>query len=324
MNTFDEKVRSVTGGALRANGINTFQVNVGLVCNLECVHCHVNSSPRRKEIMPWETMEHILSAAERARPEWIDITGGAPEMNPHFRRFVDASRDMDIRVMVRTNLTIMLEPGYEDLPGYFKDRRVTLVASLPCYLEENVDRQRGGGVYKGSVEAIRRLNAIGYGIDPDLPLNLVYNPLGPSLPPSQPALEADYRRELLDRYGIHFTHLHTITNMPIGRFKVDLKKAGRDREYMNTLVDAFNPETLEGLMCRRQISIDWNGDLYDCDFNLAIRLRMNHGAPNHISRFDEYLTARREIVTGEHCFGCTAGCGSSCGGALVTPEAAGV
>jgi len=315
-NDFDRRVEEATGGPLVSEHIRIIQVNVGLVCNIACEHCHVASSPRRTEAMSWETMAHVLRVAGEVDAELIDITGGAPEMNPHFERFVAEARAKGFPVQVRTNLTILLEAGYEHTAQFLADNRVKLVASLPCYLEENVDGQRGEGVYRGSIEAIRRLNALGYGIDAGLPLELVYNPIGPHLPPDQSALEADYRRELREQHGIEFTNLITITNMAIGRYLSRLKKDRRADEYRELLRTNFNPATVAPLMCRHQIDINWDGDIFDCDFNLALRMPVNHGLPSNIRDFDPALHAR-PIVTGEHCFGCTAGCGSSCGGALV-------
>ncbi len=316
---FDQRVAAAQGGPLHASDVDTFQINVGLTCNLQCNHCHVASGPTRTEQMSWETMELILSAAHRARPRLVDITGGAPELNPHFRRFVSALCDEGFRVMVRTNLTILLEPGYDQLAPFMAERRVALVASLPCYLEQNVDAQRGPGVYRQSIAALRMLNHLGYALRDDLPLDLIYNPLGPALPPSQRSLEEDYRRQLHERHGIRFTRLHTLTNMPIGRFWSDLRLHRQEQEYQRALQEAFNPATLPGLMCRHQISVDWNGTVYDCDFNLALKLPVDHGAPRHIRDFDADALRARRITTGRHCFGCTAGCGSSCGGALVEP-----
>ena len=316
-NAFDRRAAEATGGGdLRGASIRTVQVNIGLRCNLACHHCHVESSPKRTEEMDWPTMEQVLQAARDAGAAVLDITGGAPEMHPHFRRFVEAGRAQGLAVMVRTNLTVLLEDGYADLPEFFRSHRVHLVASLPCYLEANVDRQRGKGVYHESVEAVRRLNDVGYGIDAGLPLDLVYNPGGASLPPPQAALEADYRRELDSRFGIRFTRLLTIANMPIGRFLHDLERQGKADGYMRKLVDAFNPATVDGLMCRHQLHVGWDGTLYDCDFNFALGLPVNPDAPGHISRFDPASFAGRRIATGDHCFGCTAGAGSSCGGAL--------
>jgi radical SAM/Cys-rich protein len=237
-------------------------------------------------------------------------------MNPNFRRFVLALKEMGPAVQVRTNLTILLEPGMEEMAPFLRDNEVRLVASLPCYLEENVRAQRGPEVYERSVEAIRMLNGLGYGREPRLPLNLVYNPGGPKLPPPQVELEQDYRRELDERFGIFFSSLLTITNMPIGRFGAQLKSQGTRADYMNLLRESFNPSTAESIMCRRQLSVAWDGTLYDCDFNLALGMPVDHGAPNHIRNFRASDLERRRIVTGEHCFGCTAGAGSSCGGAL--------
>ncbi|MGD8413603.1 MAG: arsenosugar biosynthesis radical SAM protein ArsS [Candidatus Latescibacterota bacterium] len=316
MNEFDSKIIQSTGKPLQAERISIVQVNVGLRCNQKCVHCHVAASPKRREEMSWETMEAVLRVARGIECEQLDITGGAPEINPHFRRFVREARDAELSVQVRTNLTIHLEPGYEDLGAFLAKRKVKLVASLPCYLEENVDRQRGEGVYRGSVEAIRKLNGLGFGREDALALDLVYNPVGPQLPPDQESLEADYRRELRARHGIEFTRLITITNMPIGRFMGELKSRNRAESYKQLLRESFNASTVDGLMCRHQINVDWEGNMYDCDFNLALRLKVNHGMPAHIEDFDPRLH-RRIIETGVHCFGCTAGRGSSCGGALV-------
>jgi radical SAM/Cys-rich protein len=247
----------------------------------------------------------------------VDLTGGAPELNPHFRRFVGALCHEGHTVQVRTNLTVLQEPGMEEMPEFFRENWVHLVASLPCYLKENVCAQRGERVYEKSIAAIRRLNALGYGFHPDLPLNLVYNPGGPFLPPPQSALEEDYRQELGNRFGITFTRLLTITNMPLGRFQIELDRKNQKQYYLQLLRRSFNPKTMDGLMCRYQISIGWDGTLYDCDFNMALRLPVNHGAPDHIRSFRREDLVKRRIVTGEHCFGCTAGAGSSCGGALV-------
>ena len=319
--SFKETVAAHAGGLLCGRGIETIQVNVGLRCDLACRHCHVESSPIRTEEMSHETMELVLAAVGRAGVGTVDITGGAPELHPHLRWFIESLRALGCGVIVRTNLSVLLLPGIETLPTFFRDHRVELVASLPCYSEQNVDRQRGGGTYEKSIEAIRRLNALGYGVEPAYPLHLVYNPVGATLPPPQAALEADYRRELRERFGISFTRLLTITNMPIGRFRHDLRREGREAGYLDLLRAAFNARTLEGLMCRHQISVGWDGRLYDCDFNLALRMPVNHSGPEHIRAFDAAVLARRRIVTGEHCFGCTAGCGSSCGGALVEGNA---
>ena len=314
--TFDRRVIEAEGKPLDAMTIDTVQVNVGLRCNLACHHCHVESGPNRTEEMTWETMEFVLRAARECGARTIDITGGAPEMHPRFRDFVLAARALGASVMVRTNLTILLEPGYEDLPEFFRAHKIHLVASLPCYLENNVDKQRGRGVYKGSIEAIQRLNALGYGIEKDLPLDLVFNPGGPSLPPAQKALEGDYHRELSSRFGIQFTRLITITNIPIGRFLHDLARQGRDQAYMELLKNTFNPNTLAGLMCRHQLHVGHDGILYDCDFNYALGMSVQGAGGSHIRDFDTRRYVARRVVTAEHCFACTAGSGSSCGGAL--------
>jgi radical SAM/Cys-rich protein len=267
-------------------------------------------------MMDWPTMERIVRIAGGLRCSLVDVTGGAPELNRHLREFVAALREGGRPVQVRTNLTVLAEPRTRGMPEFYRDHGVRLVASLPCYLEENVRAQRGPGVYQESVEAIRRLNLLGYGTDPSLPLDLVYNPGGPFLPPDQTSLETDYRRELNARFGIAFRKLLTITNMPIGRYAAVLRREKEERDYCGLLEASFNPRTVEHLMCRHQISIGWDGRLYDCDFNLALGLPVNHGAPSHVNDFAAEALATRRIVTGGHCFGCTAGSGSSCKGAL--------
>lgn len=315
--TFAETVRQASGEPLRpAPRVDTVQVNIGLRCNLACLHCHVESGPKRNEMMPRDTLEAVLRAVEATGAGTVDITGGAPEMHPDFRWFVDAALARGTRAMVRTNLTILLEPGYTDLPRWFADRRVHLVASLPCYTADNVDAQRGRGAYDGSVAAMQALNVVGYGRDTRLPLDLVYNPGGPSLPGGQAALEADYRRELRERWGLDFTRLLTITNMPIGRFERDLARDGRDVAYMTLLRGAFNAATIDALMCRHQLHVAWDGRLSDCDFNYALGLGVDPAAGRDIRTLDVERFLARRIVTAPHCFGCTAGAGSSCGGAL--------
>ncbi len=316
MNEFEKQIAGFTGSGLHSFGIESLQVNIGLLCNQQCRHCHLEASPRRREMMEWPTMQMVLEAAGAVGCKLVDITGGAPELNPNFCRFVKALRDVGQWVQVRTNLTVLLEPGMEDMPEFFKGHNVQIVASLPCYLEENVRTQRGAGVYEKSIEALKRLNALGYGLDPGLALDLIYNPGGPFLPPDQAALEADYRRELGKRFGIVFSRLLTITNMPLGNFWKGLP-GRKAQQYLQLLREAFNPQTLESLMCRRQLSVGWNGKLYDCDFNLALGYPVNHGASEYLERLEPSAHARRQIVTGNHCFGCTAGSGSSCGGALL-------
>jgi radical SAM/Cys-rich protein len=317
VNDFDAQVEAATGRGLFAADLATVQVNLGLRCNQACVHCHLAASPRRTQQMNWPTMELVLSAITLAPGCMVDITGGAPELNPHFRRFAGAARERGHAVQVRTNLTVLLEPGMEDLPEFLREHEVQLVGSMPCYLEKNVRAQRGEGVYESSVEAIRRLNRLGYGLEPGARLDLVYNPGGPVLPPDQASLEADYRQELGQRFGIAFSRLLTITNMPIGRFRDQLRMQGLENEYLGLLRDAFNAQTVDGLMCRHQVSVGWDGTLYDCDFNLALQLPVDHGVGHHISGFDPQALSCRRVVTGEHCFGCAAGSGSSCRGALV-------
>ena len=317
MNDFEKQIGGVTGDGLRSLNIEIFQLNLGFKCNQQCHHCHLEAAPHRKEMMDWTTMERVLKAAKEIRVHLVDLTGGAPELNPHFRRFLIALREQTYSVQVRTNLTVLQEMGLEDLPEFFRDHQVHLVASMPCYLEENVSAQRGKGVYEKSVAVMQRLNALGYGRQPDLPLNLVYNPGGPFLPPSQAALEEDYRRELDRRFGISFTRLLTITNMPLGRFRKDLLRRHQEQDYLRLLRESFNSQTVPGLMCRHQISVGWDGTLYDCDFNLALGLPVNHGAPDHIRSFRVRDLRARRIVTGEHCFACAAGSGASCGGALL-------
>jgi radical SAM/Cys-rich protein len=321
--SFQAAVRTSTGSALRGRSLQTVQINIGLTCNLACHHCHVVSGPKRTEQMSKSTLEAVLRLAADAGAKTIDITGGAPEMNEHFRWFVAEARARGHTVMVRTNLTILLEPGYEDLPAFFGEHAVHLIASLPCYLPENVDRQRGRQVYEKSIEVIKLLNAVGYARSDALRLDLVYNPLGPTLPPPQRALEDDYRRVLDTEYGIQFTNLIAITNMPIGRFQRDLDRHQKGEDYQRLLRESFNPSTIDGLMCLHQIHIAYDGTLHDCDFNYALGMACTApaapgepSAPLHVSDASAETLRERWIVTAEHCFGCTAGAGSSCGGAL--------
>lgn len=314
MNEFETAVAHA-GGQMLCEGLDVIQVNVGLKCNQQCRHCHVAASPSRDEMMLWPVMELVVDIARELDVPIVDITGGAPELNCDLPRFISKLRNAGRAVQVRTNLTVLTEPGMEDMASFLRDNDVGLVASMPCYLEENVCAQRGEGVYRKSIDAMRMLNTLGYGED-GAQLDLVYNPGGPVLPGDQASLEADYRRELGERFGISFSNLRTLTNMPIGRFAEMLKSEGREGEYLELLKGSFNPGTVGGLMCRHQLSVGWDGALYDCDFNLALKLPVDHGAPNHIARFEAEAVARRRIVTREHCFGCTAGAGSSCSGAL--------
>lgn len=297
--------------------LQALQVNVGKLCNQACHHCHVDAGPKRTEIMTWETMTRILDWSARHRIREVDITGGAPEINPHFRRFVDGLLAQGCQVMARCNLTVLLEPGQEDLAAWYAARAVQLVCSLPCYTRENVEAQRGKGVFDKSIEALKRLNAVGYGRDNRLTLDLVYNPGGAFLPGPQTKLEADYRERLRADHGIEFTHLRTLTNLPINRFAHWLEREGKYDAYLQLLEEHFNPETVPGLMCRHLLSVDWRGCVYDCDFNQMLELPLAGCAPRHLWDIEAQKLAGEPITTGSHCFGCTAGSGSSCGGALV-------
>jgi radical SAM/Cys-rich protein len=314
---FDRMVRVTQGDVLRSADLAVIQANLGLRCNLQCGHCHVEAAPGRDEVMDWPVMAAIVRLVSKLPGILVDLTGGAPELNPRFRRFVAALRATGTAVQVRTNLAVFDVPGQADTPEFLAEQQVRLVASLPCYLDANVSVQRGNGVYARSIAALRRLNGLGYGRSDVLPLNLVYNPGGPFLPPDQVALEADYRRELHTRHGIEFHRLLTITNMPIGRFLQDLRDRGKAARYLTLLHDSFNPNTLAGLMCRHQVCVAWDGTLADCDFNLALGLGLASGLPRRIEELEPAMLHGRKVVTGEHCFACTAGSGSSCGGALV-------
>ncbi len=315
--SFDAKL-DAHGLELRSSSVETLQVNVGKLCNQACKHCHVDASPKRTEIMTRETIEQVINVMRRFRIPILDITGGAPELNPSFRRLVTEARSLGTHVMVRHNLTVMFEQGQEDLPEFFRAHEIEVVSSLPYFLEQQTDAQRGAGVFEKSIAALLRLNAAGYGIEESgLILNLVYNPVGAFLPPPQGSIETDFKRELLARYGISFNQLYTITNMPIKRFLDYLRRSGNEERYMRKLVEAFNPQAVEGLMCRGLVSVDWTGRLYDCDFNQMLELGVAPGLPQTVSDFDPLKFAGRRIMTASHCFGCTAGAGSSCGGAVV-------
>jgi len=304
------------GVELRSKAIETVQVNIGAQCNLACRHCHVESSPLRSERMDWPTMAQVLAAAERLGARELDITGGAPELHPHLRAFVEQARGRRLGVTVRTNLTVLLRPDLCDMPGFFRDYAVRLVASLPCYQEDNVDRQRGKGVFDESIEALHRLNAVGYGRERHLELDLVYNPLGASLPPDQASLESTYRDRLRAQHEVEFTRLYALANMPIGRFAQNLERQDELDGYLERLRTSFNPQAVDGLMCRKQIHVGWDGTLSDCDFNFVLGMRAEGAAGAHVSELDITTASNRRIATAEHCFGCTAGYGSSCGGAL--------
>jgi len=303
--------------ALTRAPLNELQVNVGRLCNQACEHCHVDAGPKRTEIMTWETMGKIIDWVADNNVKKVDITGGAPELNPHFRSFVDTLLELDVLITVRCNLTVLFEPGQDDLAQWYARRKIRLVCSLPCYTQENVDTQRGRGVFLKSIDALRQLNEYKYGLDKELPLDLVYNPGGAFLPPPQQSLEADYKKNLQDDFGVCFSNLLTLTNLPINRFAHYLERIGKFTEYQQLLVDNFNPETVQGLMCRHLISVDWLGRVYDCDFNQMLNLLLEHDDGPYLWDMNASSLDNREIAIGPHCYGCTAGAGSSCGGALV-------
>jgi radical SAM/Cys-rich protein len=313
--SFDEKLAQ-NNLVLEAARVDTLQVNVGKLCNQACKHCHVDASPKRTEIMPLDVVEDCLHVLRKFKIPTLDITGGAPELNPNFRYFVTEARKAGAKVIVRHNLTVMFEAEQEDLPEFFAENELEVVSSLPYFLAAQTDAQRGAGVFDKSIEALKRLNAVGYGRGEKLVLNLVYNPVGAFLPPAQAALESDFKRELKTRCDVVFDNLFTITNMPIARYLDWLRRSKNEHAYMQKLVNAFNPATVDGLMCRNLISVDWRGNLYDCDFNQMLDLTLERRAPRTISEFDPETLTARQIVTGAHCFGCTAGAGSSCGGTV--------
>jgi radical SAM/Cys-rich protein len=344
MNRFTQTL-AANSLSLRRARPEILQVNVGKLCNLTCMHCHVNAGPKRKEIMTRKTIDRVIDWLAKTDIPTVDLTGGAPEMIPDFRYFIERVKKLrpSRHVIDRCNLTILLENGYEDLVEFLAARKVEIIASMPCYSAENVNAQRGEGVFEGSIAALQLLNSLGYGIDPELPLHLVYNPVGAFLPPSQDELENDYKRELKKHFGIVFNKLYALTNLPIGRFASYLRHSGKLDDYMRLLIEAFNPATIDGLMCRNTISVGWRGEVYDCDFNQQLGMQWvgrdgPPGRPNGPSRtsiaarraypdddqsdplflwdIDPDSVEEREIMTGEHCFGCTAGAGSSCGGAI--------
>lgn len=309
--------------AIARDRLSTLQVNLGYTCNLSCSHCHVNAGPSRTEQMDKSTVDQVLEVLALRGIAQLDLTGGAPEMNPHFRYLVERARALGVAVVDRCNLTILEEPGYEWLAPFLAEQRVTIVASLPCYSEENVAAQRGKGVFETSIRSLQVLNALGYGAG-DLELNLVYNPNGAFLPPAQEKLERDYKEALGSRYGIDFDKLYTLTNMPISRFGAVLLAKGELDGYLRLLRDNYAAQNLDGLMCKSTVSVDWQGMLYDCDFNQMLDLPAQHTPLElivgcrglHISDLLQFDLSTGDIVRGEHCYGCTAGQGSSCGGAL--------
>lgn len=318
-NTFDARL-TASGKSLTRTKPEILQVNVGKLCNLTCVHCHVNAGPARKEIISGDTVDKILEWFEQTDIPMLDLTGGTPEMVPDFQRLVKAVRSFEQprRVMDRLNATIINEPGYEWVPEFLAEHEIEIVASMPCYAPDNVNEQRGDGVFDSSISAFQKLNELGYGKDPNLVLNFVYNPNGAFLPPDQEELEADYKREMKEHFGIEFNRLFCIANMPIARFASYLKRNNEFQEYMELLKDAYNPSTIDGLMCRNTINVSWEGEVYDCDFNQMMKLPLTSGAdePLQLWEIDPLTFAEVPIRTGNHCFGCTAGSGSSCGGSL--------
>src|SRR5437667_9923880 len=321
MNRFAQKLAEHSM-SLRRGRPEMIQVNVGKLCNLTCMHCHVNAGPKRKEIMSRGTIDRIIDWLAKAEIPIVDLTGGAPEMIPDFRDYIEHVKSLlpHRHITDRCNLTILLERGYEDLAAFLARNEVEIVASMPCYTPENVNAQRGEGVIEGSIAALQVLNSLGYGYDPDLLLHLIYNLVGAFLPPSQNELEADYKRELKKHFGIVFNNLYTLTNLPIGRFASYLWHNNKLDEYMELLIQAFNPATIDGLMCRNTVSVGWRGEVYDCDFNQQLGMQWSGNGGNKLMFLWE-IDARSlegcEIMTGNHCFGCTAGAGSSCGGAIV-------
>ena len=317
-NSFAQKLAN-HGFQFRHAKTEVLQINVGKLCNLTCSHCHVDAGPARKEIMTRETIDRLVAWLEKTDIPTVDLTGGAPEMIPDFRYLVEKLKALTIprHIIDRCNLTILLLPGNEDLALFLAHHKIEIIASMPCYSPENVDAQRGDGVFDESIKALQLLNSLGYGSEPDLPLHLVYNPIGVNLPGPQAELEADYKVELHKHFGIIFNSLFTITNMPIARFASFLRHSGEYEKYQQLLVDSFNPNTLKGLMCRNTINVGWRGEVFDCDFNQMLKMQWHDkGAPRYLWDIEPEEVENRPILGGSHCFGCTAGAGSSCGGAL--------
>lgn len=318
--TFQKKLQAAGSFPLTPKKIEIFQANIGYMCNQVCKHCHVDAGPDRKEIMSRDIMQQCLDVLSRTNINTLDITGGAPEMNPDFRWFVTEAKRIGVQeIIVRSNLTIILaNPKYNDLPEFFKEHNVRICSSLPFYNASKTDRQRGEGVFESSIKALQMLNDVGYGKeDAGLVLDLVYNPTGAFLSGDQMQLQRDFKKELLDKFNVSFNNLFTITNIPVSRFLDFLIESGNYEEYMEKLINAFNPLAIEGVMCRNTISIDWEGNLYDCDFNQMLGLKTAKKSGNHISTFDVAALEQRNIIINQHCFACTAGAGSSCQGATI-------
>lgn len=319
---FDQRMRAAGFHPLYATGISVFQINVGKLCNQTCAHCHVDAGPDRREVMSRETAELCIRALAQTDIPTVDITGGAPELCPSFRWLVEQSKALGRHVIDRCNLTILLVPSQADLAAFLARHQVEVIASLPYYRAAQTDAQRGDGVFDKSIRALRMLNDLGYGREGSgLQLNLVYNPVGAFLPPKQESIEKQFKRELQRQHGVVFNRLYTITNMPVSRFLEFLLATGNYEGYMERLANAFNPVAAAGLMCRHTLSVGWEGTLYDCDFNQMLDLPVDHGAPRHIRDFDAAQLAARRIVTGNHCYGCTAGAGSSCAGNITEEKA---
>jgi radical SAM/Cys-rich protein len=309
---FKEKILTVQAGPLHADGIDILQVNLGYACNMGCKHCHVQAGPDRPEMMDSQNIEEVLRVLRENSIKILDITGGAPELNPGFRYLVEQAKHIGCHVIARSNLTVFFEPGMGDLFDFYSLNNVEISASLPYHSELVVDKIRGNGSFKKSISALQKLNSLGYGQNPEgNRLNLVYNPQGAFLPPSQCALEEEYRSELKKNYAVSFNHLFTFANMPLGRFREFLIKSGNFEKYMKKLTDSFNPETLSGIMCKRLISVGWDGKLFDCDFNQMLGLSVFEGCPRAIKDFDHHLLVNRQIAVDNHCYGCTAGQGST-------------
>jgi len=320
MSYFSERL-AAEGLSLRRAKTEVLQINLGKLCNLTCMHCHVDAGPKRKETMTRQTIDRVVDWLAQTTIPAVDITGGAPEMVPDFRYLIERVRSLQPshKIIDRCNLTILLERGYEDLAEFLAAKGVEIIASMPCYTPENVNAQRGEGVFEASIAALRLLNHLGYGVTDGLPLHLIYNPVGAFLPGPQAELEADYKRELAAHFGIVFNSLYTITNLPIARFAGYLRHNNKLDEYMDLLISAFNPATIDGLMCRNTISVGWRGEVYDCDFNQQLGMQWQNGRPLLLWDIDPDKIDNRQIMTADHCFGCTAGAGSSCGGAILAP-----
>ena len=309
-------IKNTNFPSIKRSWLKTIQVNLGYKCNQSCLHCHVNAGPKRREMMDKKTIDNVIDFAINYNIETIDLTGGAPEINKYFKYMVKELRQHDIHIIDRCNLTILNEDGMEDLPSFFVKHKIEIIASLPCYIKKNVDRQRGKGVFDESINILRLLNDIGYGMKKDLILNLVYNPQGPVLPPSQINLEKEYKSYRRESFDIEFNNLFTITNMPINRFGSTLVSQNKFNSYMKLLQSSFSEKAKDNVMCKELISIDYNGNVFDCDFNQMLKMNLS-GKETHITKITTKSLHNREISTGDHCYGCTAGSGSSCGGTTI-------